>query len=61
MTKRPQSLSEEIGNSISHAAAIAAAIASVPFLMASTYRKFNRTRASMARVFGSQAIVTRSV
>jgi hemolysin III len=35
MTKRPQTLGEEIANSVSHGVALLAAIASVPFLMAS--------------------------
>lgn len=35
MTHRPQSLGEEIANSVSHGAAFIAAVASVPFLIAS--------------------------
>jgi hemolysin III len=35
MTERPQSLGEEIANSVSHGAALVAAIAGVPFLVAS--------------------------
>jgi hemolysin III len=35
MTHRPQSLGEEIANSVSHGAACIAAVASVPFLIAS--------------------------
>ena len=35
MTKRPQSLGEEIANSVSHGVALVAAVVSVPFLMAS--------------------------
>lgn len=35
MTKRPETLGEEIANSVSHGVALLAAIASVPFLMAS--------------------------
>ena len=35
MKKRPQSLGEEIANSVSHGVALLAAIASVPFLLAS--------------------------
>jgi len=35
MTKRPQSLGEEIANSVSHGVALVAAVASVPFLIAS--------------------------
>jgi len=36
MSNRPQSLGEEIANSVSHGVACVAAIASVPFLLAST-------------------------
>jgi hemolysin III len=35
MTQRPQTLGEEIANSVSHGVAFVAAVASVPFLMAS--------------------------
>ena len=35
MTERPQSLGEEIGNSVSHGVALLAAIVAVPFLIAS--------------------------
>jgi len=37
MQKRPQTLGEEIANSVSHGVALLAAIASVPFLMASAH------------------------
>lgn len=36
MTERPQSLGEEIANSVSHGVALLAAIAAVPFLIASS-------------------------
>lgn len=36
MTERPQSLGEEIANSVSHGVALLAAIGAVPFLIAST-------------------------
>jgi len=37
MTNRPQSLGEEIANSVSHGAAFIAAVVSVPFLIASAH------------------------
>jgi hemolysin III len=36
VTKRPQSLGEEIANSVSHGVALVAAIVAIPFLMASS-------------------------
>lgn len=45
MTKRPQSLGEEIANSVSHGAAFIAAVASIPFLIASSN---HRSSASFA-------------
>jgi hemolysin III len=42
MTQRPQTLGEEIANSVSHGVAFIAAVASVPFLMASE-RHLNAT------------------
>ena len=47
MTQRPQSLGEEIANSVSHGVALLAAIGAVPFLMASAR---NRSAASFAGV-----------
>lgn len=47
MTKRPQSLGEEIANSISHGVALLAALGAVPFLLASAR---NRNAASFTGV-----------
>lgn len=47
MTKRPQSLGEEIANSVSHGVALLAAVGAVPFLMASAR---NRSAASFTGV-----------
>ncbi|MBH2019216.1 MAG: hemolysin III family protein [Burkholderiales bacterium] len=47
MTKRPQSLGEEIANSVSHGAALLAAVGALPFLMASAR---HRSAASFAGV-----------
>ena len=47
MTQRPQSLGEEITNSVSHGVALLAAVGAVPFLMASAR---NRSAAGCAGV-----------
>lgn len=56
MTKRPQTLGEEIANSVSHGVALLAAIASAPFLMASA-RNLNTASFIGAIVFASTMVL----
>jgi hemolysin III len=56
MTKRPQTLGEEIANSVSHGVALLAAIASVPFLMASA-RNLSAASFIGAIVFASTMVL----
>lgn len=56
MTKRAQTLGEEIANSVSHGVALMAAIASVPFLMASA-RNLSAASFIGAIVFASTMVL----
>jgi hemolysin III len=56
MIKRPQSLGEEIANSVSHGVAFVAAVASVPFLMASA-RRLNSASFVGAIVFAATMVL----
>lgn len=56
MSKRPQSLGEEIANSVSHGVACVAAVASVPFLLAST-RNLSTTSFIGAMVFAATMVL----
>jgi hemolysin III len=56
MNKRPQSLGEEIANSVSHGMAFIAAVASVPFLMASA-RQHNTAGFVGAMVFAATMVL----
>jgi len=56
MSNRPQSLGEEIANSVSHGVACVAAVASVPFLLAST-RHLSTTSFIGAMVFAATMVL----
>lgn len=56
MTERPQSLGEEIANSVSHGLAFLAAVAAVPFLMAPA-RHLAATNAVGAGVFAATMVL----
>jgi hemolysin III len=56
MSRRPQSLGEEIANSVSHGVAFIAAVVSVPFLMASA-RQLNSASFVGAIVFAATMVL----